>query len=226
MVARRQVALRCPSFTPDIPRMWHLCCSASSRATSGSTSVIRWKKYISEPSRLRGGADWVPRHTLLRDDETELLRLSVDLRGSPILVLLRQSSDHANLLGDLRSTAERPGSPAPTESKAGAVPADYGLGLDDEQNIRPAGPTLPECRPEESVQGVQFRPWPFPFQDGDPLSEGDDLKARIAPTAKEDADGHEEGKDDFDHESTLLTQRNVASPGRGCDSQVADSKPS
>ena len=39
----------------------------------------------------------ISRHTPLRDDETELLKFTVDLRGSPILVLLRQSSDQARI---------------------------------------------------------------------------------------------------------------------------------
>src|SRR5258708_7856825 len=105
----------------------------------------------------------------------------MDFRGSPTLVLLRQSPDqNANLLGDLRSTALRPGSPAPIETEPGAVPADDGVGFDEDQDVRPAGPTLAECRPEESVQGVQCWPWPFPFQHGKLLSEGENFQGCIA----------------------------------------------
>src|SRR6202161_4615274 len=135
----------------------------------------------------------MPRYTSLRDDETELLKLAVTPRSSPILVLLRQSSDqNANLLGDLRSSAEWPGSPAPIETEAGAVPADHGFGFHQDQDIRPAGPTLAECRPEQSVPAVQFWSRPFPFQHGDLLSEGEDFEGSIASTAKEDSDRHKE----------------------------------
>jgi hypothetical protein len=39
----------------------------------------------------------IPRHTPLRDDQTELLKFTVDLRGSPTLVSLRQSTDQSGI---------------------------------------------------------------------------------------------------------------------------------
>ena len=39
---------------------------------------------------------------------------------------------NANLLGDLRSSTARSGSPAPVEPEAGAVPADDGIGFHEE----------------------------------------------------------------------------------------------
>ena len=72
------------------------------------------------------------------------------------------------------------------------MPTDYGLGFDDQQGVGPAGPMVAEGGPEESVPGVQKGPRPFPFQHGDLLAEGDDLKGSIAPTAEEDShDGTE-----------------------------------
>ena len=128
----------------------------------------------------------------LRDNEAELLKLAVDLGGSPIRILLRQSLDQsANLVGDLRSAAAWPGSPAPIETEAGAVPADHGVGLHDDQDVGPAGPTMAKSRPEESVQGVQFWPRPFPFEHGDLLSEGENFEGGIASTAEEDSDGRQ-----------------------------------
>ena len=92
------------------------------------------------------------------------------------------------------------------------MPADHGVGFDENQDVGPAGPTLAESRPEESVDGVQFWTRPFPLQHGDLLSEGEDFKCRIASTAKEDAYGDKKREDDFDHGLTLLARRNVASP--------------
>ena len=72
------------------------------------------------------------------------------------------------------------------------MPTDHGLGLDDEQDVGPAGPTAAEGGPEESIQGVQNGPRPFLFQHGDLLSEGENLAGGIAPTAEEDShDGDE-----------------------------------
>jgi hypothetical protein len=128
----------------------------------------------------------------------------VDLRSSPTLVLLRQSSDqNANLLGDPRSSAEWSGSLAPIKTEAGGVPADHGFGFHQDQDIRPAGPTPAECRPEQSVPAVQFWSRLFSFQHGDLLSEGEDFEGSIASTAKEDSDRNKEREDDWEHESIL-----------------------
>jgi len=130
----------------------------------------------------------------------------VDLRSSPTLILLRQSLDqNANLHGNLRSAAAWPGSPAPIETEAGAVPADHSVGFHENQDVGPAGPTLAESRPEESVHGVQFWTRPFPFQHGDLLSEGEDFERGIASTAKDGSDRHKEREDDLEHESIVLT---------------------
>jgi hypothetical protein len=103
------------------------------------------------------------------------------------------------------------------------VPTDHGVGLHQDQDVRPAGPTLAERRPEQSVPGVQFWSLPFPFQHGDLLSEGEDFEGSIASIANEDSDGDKEKEDDLDHESILLTRRNAASPrGDDAKSQAAD----
>jgi hypothetical protein len=138
---------------------------------------------------------------------------------------LRQSSDqNANLLGDLRSSAAWPGSPPPIETEAGAVPADHGFGLHQNKDVRPAGPALPECRPEESIPAVQFGPRPFPFQHGYLLSEGEDFEGVIASTAKEDSDGHEKREDDLEHEFILLTRLTELRRADAAKSQTADFK--
>ena len=135
-----------------------------------------------------------------------------------MLVLLRQSSDqNANLLGDLRSSAEWPGSPAPIETQAGAVPADHGVGFHQDQDFRSAGPTPPEYGPEESVAGVQSWQRSFPFEHGDLLPEGEDFEGHITSTAKEGSDGYKEREEDMEHEFILLTRRNVCSPSRRCE---------
>jgi hypothetical protein len=81
------------------------------------------------------------------------------------------------------------------------VPADHGVGIHQDQDVRPAGSTLAECRPEESVPGVQFWPRPLPFQHGELLAEGEDFEGGIASTAKEDSDGDKEREDDCEHEA-------------------------
>lgn len=109
------------------------------------------------------------------------------------------------------SSASPPRSPAPVQAETGAVPADDGLRLHDDQDVAPAWPQTAECRPEESVQRVQYRPRPLAFENGDLLSKGEDFKGRVASALTEDADHREHGKNEFRHEFTLVTRRNAVS---------------
>ena len=53
----------------------------------------------------------------------------------------------------------------------------------------------------------------FPFEHGNLLSQGEDLKGGVAPTAEEDSDRGQEGEDEFGHERMVVTCRNAASAG-------------
>jgi hypothetical protein len=46
--------------------------------------------------------------------------------------------------------------------------------------------------PEESVQGIQFWPWPFSFEHGDLLSEGQNFEGGIPSTAEKHSDADNE----------------------------------
>jgi len=99
----------------------------------------------------------------------------------------------ASLAADLRPATAWPGSPPPVQTEAGAVPADHGVGLDDNQkNFSPAGPTLAKSAPEEAIQAIQFWPWPFSFEHGDLLSEGQNFEGGIPSTAEKHSDAGKE----------------------------------
>jgi hypothetical protein len=116
----------------------------------------------------------------------------VDLGGPPIRVLFRQASDqNTNHISDLRSAAAGLGMPPPVGTKTGAVPADDGLWLHDDEDAGPAGPEAPEGRPKEPVDGIQYRPRPLALEHGDLLSKGEDFDRGVTPTTKEDSDGGE-----------------------------------
>ena len=68
------------------------------------------------------------------------------------------------------------------------MPADDGLGLDDDQDVGPPGPKAVEGCPEEPAEGVQFGLRSLPFEHGDLLPEGEDFEGRVAATAEEDTD--------------------------------------
>ena len=68
--------------------------------------------------------------------------------------------------------------------------------------------------PEESIQGIQFWPRPFSFEHGDLLSEGQNFEGGIRSTAEKHSDTDKEREDEFKHQLTLVTRRNVASFGK------------
>jgi len=67
------------------------------------------------------------------------------------------------------------------------MPAHHGLGLDEDQDVTPAGPDAAQDGPEEPVETVYGRPWSFPLQDRDLLPEGEDLEGGVPATTEEHA---------------------------------------
>jgi hypothetical protein len=152
----------------------------------------------------------IPGDGSFRNNETELLEFSVDLGGTPIRVLSCHAQDEiSDFLCDLRPATWHPGSPAPVPTKTGAVPADNGGGPHDDEGVCPPRPEAPEGRPEETVQGLQCWPRSLAFEHRDLLSQGEYLQSDFAATSKEDANGGQYRENEFKHQTTLVTSRNV-----------------
>jgi len=88
------------------------------------------------------------------------------------------------------------------------VPADHGLGLDDEEDVLPARPGITERRPEKSIQRVQQWARAFSLKHGDLVPQGKNFKGCIASALEEDADNREHGQNEFRHEFNLVTRCN------------------
>ena len=110
----------------------------------------------------------------------------------------------------------------------GAMPADHGVGLHDDEDVGPPGPQTAQGRPEQPVKGVQLWARPFASEHGNLLSEGENLNCSVMPTAEENAERAQEREDEFDHEHMVVACRNAASAGqrqaKGSGPQAADSK--
>ena len=166
-----------------------------------------------EIHRLRGCAVLVSgqivRHYHLQDVFTARKynpRPEQKLRCAPVRVILRQAGDqNPDLVGYLRPTAARPGSPPPVKTKAGTVPSDDCLRLHDDQYVSPSKPQALQSRPEKPVERVQRWPRPFSLENRDLLSESKNFKCGVASTAEEDAGGGQEYENVFDHELTVVT---------------------
>jgi hypothetical protein len=133
----------------------------------------------------------------------------VDPGGTPACILFRHPADEpSDLVGDLRPAAARAGSPTPVQAETGAMPADNGLRLHDDQDALPTRPKTTQSTPEEAVEGVQRRAGPLAFQHSNLLSKGKDFESRVAAPAEENAYGGEDGEDELLHELTVVTWRN------------------
>lgn len=138
----------------------------------------------------------IPRYAPFRDNESELLKLSVDLEDSPIRVLFRGTPDQpADLIRDLRPALATTPSPAPVQPKTGAMPGDDGARFHNDEYVPPASPGVARSGPEQSVKGVQWRSGSFPLRDGDLLSERADFQGGVAAAADERLDGGQDRED-------------------------------
>src|SRR5262249_47002507 len=98
-------------------------------------------------------------HGSFRQGKAQLLQFRVNSGSAPVGILLGQASDKTPAFaGDPGPSPTGTGPPPPVESKAGAMPADDGLRLDNEEDIGPAGPEAAERGPEEAVAKIQGRP--------------------------------------------------------------------
>ncbi len=90
-----------------------------------------------------------------RNGEAELHKLPVNPRSAPVGVLFRQATDqNSQLVADLRPAAARPGPPSPVQAKAGTVPSDDRLRLDDDEDVGPSRPQALQSCPDEPIERV------------------------------------------------------------------------
>ncbi len=130
----------------------------------------------------------------------------MNLRGSPGRVLFGQTSDQTpDFLRDRRPPAARSRPPTPVQTKTGAVPADDGFRLHDDEEVGPPRAETAQRSPEQPIKGVQRWARPLALQYGDLLAQGEHLERGIPTTAQEDPDRGQEGEDQFEHDSTFVT---------------------
>ena len=146
----------------------------------------------------------ITRNASFGDLKTELQHFAMDLRRSPTGILVCQAADQITKLArDFRSANPGTRCPSPVQSETGAVPANHGIGLHDQEHAFPARPEAPECDPEQPIETIQGRPWPFSFEDCELLSQSDHLQRGVGPRAKEDSDSAQESNNQIEHEPSF-----------------------
>jgi hypothetical protein len=128
----------------------------------------------------------------------EELQLGLDPRRAPAGVLGRHLPDERDRVGLERRPTALARTPSPEEPEGGAVPANDCLGLDDYEELAPAGPNANEESPDDAVSSP--KPWSRrgPVQDGELLAEREVLEDEGGAGAEKGADGGEDGADEGD----------------------------
>jgi hypothetical protein len=116
--------------------------------------------------------------------EDPLGELALDLPGSPVILESKAPDQLSCFLRDARPPGPASGKSSPEEEKALAVPADHGLGLDDDKDFLPAKPKLVKCDPEGAVQGGESR-FGSPLGVGGKLLAKGQLDGRLLPATSE-----------------------------------------
>src|ERR1022692_163219 len=137
------------------------------------------------PPGLRVRRPWLGRHEAghasLADIDAELQQFAVNSGRAPAHVGIGHLADKPfGLLGDSavgRAAGAR--LPSPEQAEAGAVPADHGVSLDDNQHVRPARPEAGEDHPERAVAVAQARAAQRTTQIGQLLAESQVLNGQV-----------------------------------------------
>jgi hypothetical protein len=93
------------------------------------------------------------------------------------------------------------------------MPADDGLGFDNEEDIGPAGPEAAESHPKQPVASLQWRPWSLAFEHGDLLAQSEDLQRGIASCTEENAESTQHSEEELDHKILVVTRRDAGRLG-------------
>src|SRR5262249_31489779 len=124
--------------------------------------------------------------------------------SAPVRVVIGQTSDQqTDFFGDFGSATAGPGPPTPVAPETGAMPADHGFGLHDEENIGPAGPQTLQGSPEQPAERSQSGTWSLAIEDGNLLAESKNFQGDIATSTEEDATRGKQRQDEFEHEPPL-----------------------
>jgi hypothetical protein len=168
----------------------------------------------------------IPGYGSFGNDEAQFLKFSMDPGCSPGRILFGQVSDEPpNFSRSFRSAGACSRLPLPEEPKSLPVPPDNGLRLYRNQDLGPPGPYAVQGHPEQPIQPIQPRTWPFPLEKDELLPQGEDLQGGVIPTAEENSNSGQESEDELEHElyfvARLASSSKVDSAATR-ESQVAD----
>ncbi len=119
----------------------------------------------------------------LRHADAQLAQCAAAPRGTPARVLGRQPPDQGDgLRREGRAVRPRVRSPPPARPEPGAVPAQQGLGLDEEQGRAPGADPAGEEHQERPIRWPHVRTFDAPTQHEQSLAQEGVLGEQLRPT--------------------------------------------
>jgi hypothetical protein len=138
--------------------------------------------------RISGRSLYPARDGSLGQVKAEHKQFAVNARSAPSRILRNHLEDEISDLLRNRLSAHslpRPGDQTPVQAKASSVPANYGLGSDEDERFVPAGPEPPSSDPEKLVQGAESRSEMASRQHHELLPKGEIFQNQGLRSAKE-----------------------------------------
>ena len=121
----------------------------------------------------------------------------MDFGSTPVRILLCQAPDQdANFLGDSRSAPTLSGPPTPIELETGAMPADDGVWVYNDERFGPAGPELSQQDPEQPIRRTQARSGPLPLEHSKLLAKGKHFEGIVGAAADEHPNHDQESEEE------------------------------
>jgi len=119
------------------------------------------------------------------DLEAQLSELTLNPHAPPAGVLASEAlNEQSELWGEAWPTRSAASAlPGPVASLASAVPADYGVGLDEDERGAPGRPDPREPRPEQAVRGREARSPGRASEHSELLPQGEVLQGDVASRA-------------------------------------------
>ncbi len=170
-------------------RMRKLAVGTVKKSIAAISRVWFLKKTRASLRRWLLTANHVSGHGQLCDLVAEQMKLRTDPASSPGGVVAGHATDEdPDLPIQRRPPAPAPRLPAPVEAKSLAVPAEYRLGLHDEQARSPASPQAREPDPEDPISPMKPRTRRRALEDVDLLAEGDVLGRELGAALEQEAE--------------------------------------